>query len=200
MVAYNKNKKGDRVLYSGGPRDHQRRLRDLDSRLKIPDNLQRAVSSPDSGYSKEDIEQLINKTLEDVSLDLESRYKQQIEEYKSTISGLEKTIKDKDDQINKLSDKLDVKDNFILNLSNKIADLSSNPARIIYKDVHNSDEDVSEDKDDRPDIDRVFIDPTIKGSEDKLKSHVINNEVTSKNNVQDSVGRLKDLVGKLPKI
>lgn len=204
MVTYNKEgiaKKGDRLLYSGGPRDRQRKLAEQDSLALMKKELgdiTTVMSTKDVGYSKEQVENIINKSLTEVSVDLEKKYLEKINLLEKEIILKDTTISNLTDTVTKLNTKLDAKDSMLLELTNKISEISSRPSNITY--TSSRDESVTEDPS-RPAIDKIFIDPTTKGDEDKYESHVTSIETKSdKPVVSDTVSKLRQIMGnKIPK-
>lgn len=202
MVTYNKKgiaKKGERILSSGGPRDRQRKLaaqNNMNDLLTMKEDLlgfTTDMATKDVGYSKDQVKQLVNDSLEELSIDLETKYVTEIEALKKELTIKNEIIDDLKLTVVKLEDKLDARDATILKLSTKVASISRT---VIYADG------VEEASDpDRPSIDKVFIDPTVKGSEDRYETHIkIVEEVSSKPSVESDVNKLKKLMGnKLPK-
>ncbi len=203
MVTYNKKgvaKKGERILSSGGPRDRQRKLasqnnmKDLLTMKEDLFGITTDMTTKDVGYSKDQVKQLVNDSLEELSIDLETKYITEINDLKKELVIKSELIDEFKRTVIKLEDKLDTRDVTILELSTKLASI---PRTVIYSDG------VEEQSDpDRPSIDKVFIDPTEKGSEDRYETHIkVVEEVSSKPNVTSDVNKLKELMGnKLPKI
>lgn len=193
MVEYNKiyKKRDGRVLTASGPRESQRRqqnnpappMEDLATLREeihsLRANLSKTPAQTDNTADKFD------EILEEVSAELEQRYVDR-------ISSLEALLEDRDKYIIKLEGRLDKQDALLQNITNKISAVpiaeGTAPSHI-------------EEKTGRPGIDSVFIDPTAKGSEDKLESHVKTKEtVSSKPTTSSNINKLKDLMGsKLPK-
>lgn len=203
MVKYNKNgtvTKGNRQLSTGGPRDRQRALaaqdsmKELQSLKKELQDLTSNVSTSETGYSKKEVQALVNDSIEEVSIDLESKYLKEIKELKASVASKDGIISDLTGNITKLEDKLDKKDDTILELTNKVTSISTRGYAV------QPTEEIGDP--DRPGIEKVFIDPTKKGAEDKYESHVkMAEKESSKGNVSSSVNKLKALIGsKLPKI
>lgn len=196
MVTYNKQgvaKKGDRILSSGGPRDRQRKLAMQDN-IKYLAGITTNMAAKDVGYSKEQLQQIINESLEDISIDLENKYIKELSDLKKDLIKKEETIENLNNNITKLEDKLDKRDSTILELSKN---LTTAPRTIVYTDEVSSSKEQA-----RPAIDQVFIDPSVKGSENKYESHIkTKEELSTKSRVKSDVDKLKALMGsKLPKI
>lgn len=202
MVTYNKQgiaRKGDRILHSGGPRDRQRKLAQQDELEKIKKELSQYttdMSTRDVGYSKQQVQALVNNSLEEISIDLESRYTGQIETLTRELESKDVVISKLTDNITKLEEKLDKKDAVILELTNKVTSISGR-TYIQQPMDGESEEQIS----DRPSIDKVFIDPSKKGGESKYNTdHVVAKEETTKGDVSSSIDKLKAIMGtKLPK-
>lgn len=203
MVKYNKNgtaTKGDRLLHSGGPRDRQRKLaeqesiRDLQNLKKELSDLTTNMGAKDVGYSKEQVRTLVNDSIEEVSVDLETKYIKELKELRASVASKDVIISNLTDTITKLEDKLDKRDDTIMELTSKVSAMASRGY------VAQPTEDVEDPS--RPSIDKIFIDPTEKGAEDKYESHVtVKEEQSEKTNVTSEVDKLKALMGnKLPKI
>ena len=187
MVVYNKKiykKRDGRVLTASGPRESQKRLQlgeavstsELDSiRAEINILRNEFTTSPISVDSSS-----IDEVIEEVTSDIEKRYMDR-------ISTLEATLVDKDNYIIKLEARLDKQDELIQKLTNSIGTVQIQSSSIPI---------VLEDKSTRPNIDSVFIDPTVKGSEDRLESFVKSKEVLSTQpDTEASINKLKNLIG-----
>lgn len=193
MVEYNKiyKKRDGRILTASGPREAQKRfqfgeaasiseLEALRAEINILRNELTASSrSIDSSTSSMD------EVIEEVASEIEQNYVDR-------ISMLETTLDDKNKYIIKLEDRIDKQDALIQKLTNNIGIAQIQPVAVPT---------VSEDVAIRPSIDSVFIDPTVKGSEDKLESHVKIKEIKSAEvSTSANINKLKNLIGsKLPK-
>lgn len=186
MVTYDKNKviKKGRFLHSRGPRDHQRRLEN---------NTNNIIPSDFSTYTKEQIDDILNKVLEESSLELEKKYIVEINSLKEIILDKKNELINSNKMISELNQKLDKKDLLIADLTNKIV---KGAVMVASKD-HTQSEQV----DDRPSMEQVFIDPTKKGAENDFKSHIVTKEeVSTKQPIAFNINKLKALMGnKLPK-
>lgn len=204
MVTYNKNgtvTKGNRKLYSGGPRDRQRKLASVNQfkdwrQLKDElGDITTTMKTSDVGYSREQVDNLINDSISEVSITLERKYIHQIDSLEKEIKSKETVIETLSNTITKLESTLAKRDEVIVDMTDKVSKISNRPTYVTQ---------VPEEVEDpeRPSIDNVFIDPTVKGSEDNYESHVKNKEeVSQKGSVTSSVDKLKSLMGtKLPKI
>lgn len=204
MVTYKKNgaskKNTKKMLYSGGPRDRQAKLaenernKDIESLRKDLDSITTNMSASSVGYSKEKIESMVNDAIEETTIELERKYVNEINSLKEDLDSKNKSIEELNATITKLNDKLDKKDDTILDLTNKISNI---PNKLSVSNQNNLDaEEENVPEPERPSIDKVFIDPSQKGSEDRYESHVINKEEEStKPSVTESLTRLKDIVG-----
>lgn len=187
MVEYNKiyKKKDGRVLVANGPREAQRRQQtntvtheELESIREELDSL-RANLNTTSIASEVSTTQL-DTIIEETTLEIEQRYLKR-------ISELETTLEERNKYIVKLEDRLDKQDMLLSKLTSNIGVIqaTAGTAPVVV------DETIS-----RPTIDSVFIDPTAKGAEDKLKSYVKSEEVkSSKTNTSASIDKLKNLMG-----
>lgn len=203
MVTYNKNgtvTKGSRVLHSGGPRDRQVKLA-VKSNIQDLQNLKEELvqlttnnQSKETNYSKEQIQTLVNDSIEEVSIDLEKKYLQELGELRTSIISKDELIAKLTGTIGKLEDKLDVRDSTILELTTKVTSMASKGFIVQPAEAFGDPK--------RPSIEQIFIDPTKKGAEDKYESHVtMEEEQSTKGNVNKSVDKLKALMGnKIPKI
>jgi ElaB/YqjD/DUF883 family membrane-anchored ribosome-binding protein len=248
-IKYNKEykKKDGRVLVSSGPRNMQNRsVIDMNEILELRAELdylksklnERVDEAPITSektiqsFSQDQVDDLINKTAEEVSLEVESNFKKKIEESKAELAVLYRELEvlrdklaDKDnelmsirnnyeDQLSASRDrmnrqqaafeeresnlylKLDDKDKTIKDLTNKLADISTRPVNVMSYDKASE----SVEAGDRPAMDNIYIDPSKKGYEDKMESHVVNKETKSnKHKVTSDVDKLKNLMGGLPK-
>lgn len=203
MVKYNKNgtaTKGKRLLHSGGPRDRQRKLAEQD-RLRDLEHLQDelkgmtpTMSSNGAGYSKDQVHEMINESISEVSVELEKKYVEQIEHLNNELKSKDIVISQLTSTVTKLEDTLDKRDNMIMELTNKVTAIGSRGY------VAQPTEEIEDSA--RPSMDKVFIDPSAKGAEKKFESHMkAREEKSTKSSVSSSVDKLKSLMGtKLPKI
>jgi len=83
---------------------------------------------------------------------------------------------------------LESKDNIILSLTDKITKLSSLTGSA--PSISNTQ---SEEGSDRPSMDDIFIDPSKKGAEDKMESHVKIKEIKYNSNTEANINKLKIL-------
>jgi len=194
MVEYNKvyKKKDGRILVASGPRASQNRhkqqkinpptmnISELDSLRKDIKKLTSAIPVNTSGYTKEQVDGMINTAIEDVSIDLERKYIFEITELKTENNKLNSTI-------DKLNNKLDKKDDIILKLT------TTNNRAISFEDVDLDSPLINN----RPSMENIFIDPTKKGEEKDFESHIINKETESDTSkVKSNVDKLKKLMNK----
>ena len=192
MVEYNKvyKKKDGRLLVASGPRASQNRQKqqginppvmnvpEIDSLRRDIKKLTSAIPTNVSGYTKDQVDTMINTAIEDASVDLERKYIFEITELKTDNAKLNSVV-------DKLNIKLDKKDDIILELTT-----NSRPINMEFTDP---DSDVVSD---RPSMENIFIDPT-KKSEEVLESHITNKETESNTSkVKSSVDKLKKLMNK----
>lgn len=204
MVTYNKNgtvTKGNRKLYSGGPRDRQVKLasanqfKDWRHLKEELGDITTTMKTSDVGYSKEQVNNLINDSINDVSATLETKYIHQINSLEKELNSKDSVIENLTTTITKLESTLEKREEIIIELTDKVSQISSRPTYITQVPEEVEDPD-------RPSIDKVFIDPTVKGAEDNYESHVKTvEEASTKGSVTNDVDKLKSLMGnKLPKI
>ncbi len=188
MVTYNKNlkKKTGRIVLPGRPRDPiLTKPIDVDSQSYGIEELRKEIHSlrsqlDRSPLSQDDVTTKIDEALEEMAAELEEKY---IEK----ISTLENLVSDRESYIEKLEGRLEKQDQLINNLTSNIGKIK------ISKPLENN---ALDEEPERPNIDSVFIDPTKKGEEDKLESHVKNTELkSSKPNTASSIKKLKSLMG-----
>lgn len=187
MVEYNKiyKKKDGRVLVANGPREAQRRQQanaithnELESIREELDSLRAKLNT--TSIASEVSTTQFDTIIEETTLEIEQQYVKR-------ISELETTLEERNKYIAKLEDRLDKQDMLLSKLTNNIGVIqaTAGTAPVVV------DEAIS-----RPTIDSVFIDPTVKGAEDKLKSYVKSEEVkSSKTNTSASIDKLKNLMG-----
>lgn len=184
-------KRDGRTLVASGPRNAQVRQNDVvrtevDELSKLRKDIEELASNIPSNTSSDGAMAMkIDEAIEEISAELEQRYVDK-------ISTLESLLEEKIEQIKKLEEKVDNKDRLIETLTNKIS------AAPVIQSGAATDSTVESS---RPSIDNVFIDPTSKGSEDRLESHVKVTKVDStKPAVSDNINKLRSLMGnKLPK-
>lgn len=192
MVEYNKiyKKRDGRVLVASGPREAQKRQKTSEipstdelNILRDEVNRLRSGMGGDAAYA-DDLAAKLDEAIEEVTVVLEKRYLDR-------ISMLQDTLEDRNNYIVKLETRIDKQDNIIQKLTSNIgaapAQSGASPDEIIESSS-------------RPNIDKIFIDPTSKGSEDKLESHVKTRETKSaKPTTSSNINKLKNLMGsKLP--
>lgn len=206
MIRYNKKGevvKSGRMLYSGGPRDRQVKLAEQNTlnsfkHLREDLHISNDVKSQEIvTYSEQQLQDIVNKSVEDISIELEKKYLVELEANHKLIDLKDAEITKLMKTISVLENKLDKRDNIILELTTKVSNMLNNGNKQIDACVSTDD-----DKTTRPSMDKIFIDPTIKGVEDKYESHVVvDEEQSKKDNVANSVNKLKALMGgKSPKI
>lgn len=200
-IPYNKvyKKKDGRVLVASGPRNSQSRLaRQTPSELQdtsseeltlLRNQVEQLTEHVNGGtYSKDQVNDIINAALEEVTAELE-------EKYINEINSLKALANERQEIINKLESKIDSKDATIEKLTNQL--VNSKPT-VIYSS--NPDNAVTQNTTNRPQLDSVFVDPSTKGDEDRFESHINVAEVKSeKKAVNADIDKLKALLGsKLP--
>jgi hypothetical protein len=197
-LAIEYNKKKERNLYGGGPRDLQRKqvaqqnqpvsspefyesiINDLKDQLKnVTDEvLKRGTVSadPSKKFTAEEFDEELIKQAGDIMATSEKR--------KKIIKDQEKELDSRKDIINSLEIKLEAKDEVIEALK----------ARTIGEG------EVFVEDSDRPEMETVFIDPTEQGK-NKMESFIEVEEesITAKEEVDDKVNKLKNLIGSVKK-
>ena len=193
MVEYNKiyKKKDGRLLVASGPRASQNRQKqqkiappvmnspEIESLREDIKKLTSTIPTNVSGYTKDQVDTMVNTAIEDVSIDLERKYVFEITELKTKNNKLNSIV-------DKLNDKLDKKDDIIL-------ELTTNNRSVSFDSVDSDSTFV----DHRPSMDNIFIDPTKKGEEAEFEAHITNKETESDTSkVKSNVDKLKKLMNK----
>lgn len=211
MIAYNKvyEKKDGRKLVATGPRSNQTRQKQQQEEIPVAvdtsaiealkDELKNITStitnrSSAEGYTKDQVDELVNTAIEEVSVDLEKKYIFEIDTLKQSLNNSTERVQELTAANKSLQERVDKKDDVILELTTK---LGNTPSVIMATD------DMSYTPEDpgRPSIDNIIIDPTEKGAGDRMESHLTVKEVKSqKPKLSSNVDRLKELMGGLPKI
>jgi len=203
MVIYNKvfEKKDGRKLVATGPRSNQTRQKQaqIDAPATIDtlaiEELKKELKNITSkitdrpnveGYSKDQVNEMINTAIEEVSVELENKYLLEIATLKQSVLDGKDSIKTLTENNYNLQERVDKKDNVILELTAK---LSNN-----YLVTQSTPEDSN-----RPSITNTIIDPAEKGAEDKMESHVKIKEIKSTSDTGANLNKLKNLMVKLPK-
>jgi len=207
MIAYNKTytKKDGRTLIASGPRDLQRRQQldnnpaqssvvdsdEVKSLRKDLEEITSTIKAKTSDYTKEQVDEMINSAIEEVTIELEEKYISKINKLKNYLSRNKEELSELKTFNKSLNEKLDKKDDVIIDLTSKL----SAPQVIMSSDGGYTPED-----DARPSMDNIYIDPIAKGAGDKMESHLtVKEEVSSKPAVIANVDKLKKLMGNLPK-
>lgn len=212
MVTYNKEftKSDGRKLVSNGPRDLQRRastyqqeIMMLKEQIMLLQSYQNDCNTKTGsvGISQDQLNDIINKTTEEVYLEVDSKYAEKVSNLLNERDSKQRDIETLREEIKRLNSKLDDKDKMIIDLTTKIGEISSRPITVVSSGVTTSPTVQSTTETKRPEMDKVYIDPSKKGAEDEMKSHVKIKEVKNEgeSNVGSSVNKLKSLMGKLPK-
>lgn len=192
-MIYNKEQNDYRKLKPSGPRNMQTKPDTVSTSEDIKElkaEITKLVSSGisvASGYTQQQVDDMLNEAIEEVSVDLEKKYVQEIKQLKDKLLVAS-------NEIQKLSGTLDKKDKVIIDLTTKITDLANRPVTVVQ-----SNKAATEEERDRPSMNESYIDPAKKGAEDKMESHVKIKEIKSKANTGANINKLKNLMGKLPK-
>jgi rRNA-processing protein FCF1 len=214
-ITYNKQLvTKDRRVMPSGPRDRQMKQKMqqaavVDSSALIEElrhqitTLQNKLdSAPQGGYTAEQVNDEIEKAIKAETADLkakvkiaESEVKGLNQELNNTVKAYESRLKEKDDLIKELKERKPETDNNVTTLlaeaTKKIEDMS----RQIQ--FHQTGEVIDAD---RPQMETVFVDPIEK--ESKVETHfgveIEDVSITKKEEMNDKVGKLKNLLGKLP--
>lgn len=201
-MIYNKEEtKGGRILKASGPRNMQTRAVAADTSEDIKElkaEITKLASSKDitaGGYNQQQVDDMLNEAIEEVSVDLEKKYVKELKELKDKLLHAGDIIQDLTNTLDKRVESLDAKDKVILDLTTKITEISSRPVTVVQ-----GTQEATESKSNRPSIDSVYIDPTEKGKTEKMKSHVKIKEIkdTTGTNTANSINKLKSLMGKSP--
>jgi len=195
-----------RKLVSGGPRDQQRRLKEVQDQKGLIDalkdeiqHLRQSAPAPEPQvktidknlFTGEQVDEAVRKAvLEALSLkktefDKEllkinkSLEKSKIDVIKldSKVEALEKSLVDKEESLKIERDR-----------NNQLMNQLSTKEEVHYEDP------------DRPKMETTFIDPLEKDAGDNLTAHITAEEleVKKKDKIYSSVDKLRGLVGKLP--
>ena len=226
MITYNKEfrKKDGRLLTASGPRALQNRPAYNDDDItSLKEEIARLKSIVSSGnnvtsnitHDNIDINYLINGAVSKALLEVETSNIAKIQAYEDKIavlnreviilsSDLEYSKKESHTQVTSYEDRLYIlfktitqKDEVIKDMTDKL--ISSNV--VVMGNNTEGKTIVSRiDNNNRPAIDKVFIDPSKKGVENDMTSHVRLKEVVNGSNINvgESVDKLKSLMGKLP--
>jgi len=124
-------------------------------------------NSLEKTYTQSEMEDLINKISEEISIELETKHKE---------------------EVSRLNAKLDAKDAMLMELTKQVNEiLTRGGGSIDRTELTNL----------SIDVDTIFIDPSVRGAENKMQNHIVVEEVKGEgSNVKDSVNKLKNLLGK----
>lgn len=214
-ITYNKQLvTKDRRVMPSGPRDRQMKQKlqqtvPVDNSALIEElrhqitTLQNKLdSAPQGGFTADQVNTEIENAIKAETADLkakvkiaESEIKNLNQELHKTVKAYESRIKEKDDLIKELKERKPETDNNVTALlaeaTKKIEDMS----RQIQ--FHQTGEVVDAD---RPQMEEMFVDPIEK--ESKVEKHfeveVEDVSINKKEEMNDKVGKLKNLLGKLP--
>lgn len=185
-MEYHKPFKPGRNLQSGrGPRDLQRiqntthlvaannidLVKELKSQIAF---LREELNSRpvQKGYSAEEFDAELVKVSEQIMIDIEKKFKSEIEILKTKLEAAEEIIRIKEDTILTLKSAADS-----VAVVNSVTDSNN-----------------------RPQMEEAFIDPLAKDAQDGLESHIIvRDDIQEDEQVDYKVDKLKALLGRLPK-
>jgi len=141
-------------------------------------------------YTQKEMEDLINKVSEELSMELENKYTQNVVELTERLKEREVKVSVLENDIQRLNAKLDAKDLMVVELTKQVHSIliEGRTFQIDKNELTNL----------SIDMDTIFIDPSIRGAENKMQNHIIVEEVKGEgnNSVKDSVNKLKNLLGK----
>ena len=182
-IEYNKRK--ERILYGGGPRDLQRKqqnqtgqavsnpefyentIKDLKDQLKIvtEEVMRRGNADPSKKFTAEEFDEELVKQVGTIMTDFEKANKEN-KELKNKLISLEAKLEAKDEVISALKSR------------------TVGEGEVFVEDS------------DRPEMETAFIDPTEQGK-NILKSHITVNDIsiTAKEEVDEKINKLKNLIG-----
>lgn len=130
---------------------------------------------------------LINKAVEEVSLELELKYKSEIDNLSSNLKSKDLIISELQIEVTKLKSSLEVKEQTIKELISQVgialAQTGTNNTNYSTT-VSNTSSNVIE-------MEEIFVDPSVKGQEDKMTGYLNITEIKSDSNVLDNVSKLK---------
>lgn len=217
-------KRDGRRLAGGGPRDLQRKVQDSGSKDEVISELTKEVHAlrkqlsekPASGFTGEQVDDKINKVLDQTISELEAKHAKNTEELIDKLKfmdeenlRLEKENSNLKIENQAIKEELKVKNRLMERFadvsrdreeqSNKLTTLLTEATEKIERLV--IDGKVSEDftKSDRPQMEDVYIDPADEDYED-VESYIKSKDIsiTEKEKQADKVNKLKDLLGSLP--
>ena len=176
-------KKDGRILTGGGPRDQNRRINYLDVPVTIVKEVVNELQ-PNNLFTGEEVDKQVIEAVEKVNLKV-NMLELEKENLNNRISDLTSIIKDKDSLISNLTE-----------MNNKFSDTISKFSSGEKTSINYVDEDI-----DRPTMAPVFVDPIDAGSEEELIPHIVVKDTSNeeKENVDDKVNKLKNLLGSLKK-
>lgn len=142
----------------------------------------------DKTYTQYEVDSIVNKVSEELSIELENKYMQnelklsiELDAKKSSVLVLEK-------EVNHLNAKLDAKDAMIIELTKQVNSIINNNRSMEHSTPQDDTVIV---------MDTLFIDPSVKGAENKMQNYITVEEIKGDGvNVKDSVNKLKSILGK----
>lgn len=143
-------------------------------------------------YTQTEMEELINKVSEELSMELELKHKQDASEWAVKLDGERGRVLSLEEEVSRLNAKIDTKDLMLVDLTKQVNEILNRGGHYVAKNELTN---LS------IEVDTIFIDPSVRGAEDKMQNHIIVEEVKGEgSNVKDSVNKLKNLLGKKDKL
>lgn len=136
-----------------------------------------------------DAETLINQAVEEVSLELELKYKSDLAILKSKLNEKDDLIKNLQTELIQLKAVLETKEQTVKELITQVSLALSQSSPGTMSTVLPISDNVI-------DMDEVFVDPSIKGQENKMTSFINVTEVKGSSNVLADVSKLKKALKK----
>ena len=149
--------------------------------------------SGEKTYTQSEVEELINKASEDLSIELETKYTQNAIELSRELNDKQSRVLVLESEISRLYAKLEAKDLMLVELTKQVNNILNRGSNNLVDKIELTNLSI--------DMDTVFIDPSVKGAENKMQNHIIVEEVKGEgSNVKDSVNKLKNLLGRKEKL
>lgn len=186
---------------------YKKEIRELKNELVERDNeVPQGYLSPEQ--VDEEMDKAVKEAVDNLTLKLEDRTNACIKiktEYEDFVLSSEYKVNNLSDRIRSLNNKLESKEEIILILDKKVsAPIDINDERIadlIAQKISIDSSGVVSDPN-QPKMETSFIDPAVLGAEDVLKGKIKVEDVVSvdEENIADKTDKLKNLIGKLPKV
>lgn len=138
-------------------------------------------------FSQNEVDELINKAVTEISLELESKYVQDSIELTRVLNEKSTMVLALEEEVQRLNGKIDAKDSIIIELTKQVNNILNSNFTFSGSTTINS----------TTDMDIIFIDPSVSGAENNMQNHIIVEEIKGENtNIKDNVSKLKSILGK----